>query len=366
MANNTQIVFSFDTTGSMYPCLAEVRRRLAESVGRVLKEVPDVEIGIVAHGDACDGFTRGYRFLDFTNDVAVLQGFIKTVESTGGGDAPEWYEYVLLKVPNDFSWHSDSRKMLVMIGDAQPHPVGYRQGNYTCNTSWQEAAMDLADMGVAVHTVQCLGRTHDDRFWRPLAEKTNGYAVELAQFSNITELIVALGYRYDQTEEIYSKLRGYESELKAAGKLNRNVSAVIDTLLERKAKTFVESSSDADLSRKAVPPSRFQVFRLDHDARINDFVREMGLTFRVGRGFYQWSKPVMVQSYKEVVLRDKASGDMFSGDDARRLIGLPIATNYNLRNPINRAKYDIFIQSTSATRKLLAGTEFMYEAVTHG
>ena len=48
------IVFSFDTTGSMYPCLAEVKRRLAALVAMLFKLVPNLRVGIIVHGDYCD------------------------------------------------------------------------------------------------------------------------------------------------------------------------------------------------------------------------------------------------------------------------------------------------------------------------
>ena len=49
------IVFSFDTTGSMYPCLTQVRRKVKETVKFLFEEVPNIRIGIITHGDYCDG-----------------------------------------------------------------------------------------------------------------------------------------------------------------------------------------------------------------------------------------------------------------------------------------------------------------------
>ena len=49
-----EVVFSFDTTGSMYPCLTQVRRHIKSTVTRLGEEVPGIRIGIIAHGDYCD------------------------------------------------------------------------------------------------------------------------------------------------------------------------------------------------------------------------------------------------------------------------------------------------------------------------
>ena len=37
-----EIAFSFDTTGSMYPCLGEVRRKLQEVITRLKRDVPGI------------------------------------------------------------------------------------------------------------------------------------------------------------------------------------------------------------------------------------------------------------------------------------------------------------------------------------
>src|SRR5579872_7141630 len=90
------VVFSFDTTGSMYPCLTQVRRKVKQTVTRLAEEIPGIHIGIIAHGDYCDrNSTYVTRRLDLTNDVDALCKFVETVAPTGGGDAPECYELVL-------------------------------------------------------------------------------------------------------------------------------------------------------------------------------------------------------------------------------------------------------------------------------
>jgi hypothetical protein len=52
-SSNVEIVFSFDTTGSMAACLALVRKKVSETVWRLMKDIPNIRIGIIAHGDYC-------------------------------------------------------------------------------------------------------------------------------------------------------------------------------------------------------------------------------------------------------------------------------------------------------------------------
>ena len=49
------LLISFDTTGSMYPCLALVQRVVAALVVRWSKKYTNLRVAIIVHGDYCDG-----------------------------------------------------------------------------------------------------------------------------------------------------------------------------------------------------------------------------------------------------------------------------------------------------------------------
>ena len=71
----------------------------------------------------------------------------------------------------------------------------------------------------------------------------------------------------------------------------------------------------------AVDPSRFQVLHVEARSSIKDFVLENSLIFKTGRGFYEFTKPEIISHKKEVVLVDRATGDMFTGREAAEMIG---------------------------------------------
>lgn len=82
--------------------------------------------------------------------------------------------------------------------------------------------------------------------------------------------------------------------------------------------------------------------------------------FLKGAAFYQLTKTeARVQGNKLIVIRDKTNGQVYFGPAAREMIGLPQAGTVRL-HPDNHANYDIFIQSTSINRKLVAGTTVLY------
>ena len=49
-----------------------------------------------------------------------------------------------------------------------------------------------------------------------------------------------------------------------------------------------------------VMPGRFQVMTVPSDIAIKAFVEDNGITFKTGRGFYELTKAVKVQQYKEI------------------------------------------------------------------
>lgn len=78
-----------------------------------------------------------------------------------------------------------------------------------------------------------------------------------------------------------------------------------------------------------------------------------------GAAFYQLSKTEKVQDYKQIAIRDKASGKVYSGIAARQMLNLPAYGEIKL-TPGNTGGYDVFIQSTSVNRHLIPGTNVLY------
>ena len=74
-----EVMFSFDTTGSMSGCIAEVKTKVEEIITRLFADIPGLRISVMAHGDYCDKPTYVTKFVDFTNDQKKLTDFVKKV-----------------------------------------------------------------------------------------------------------------------------------------------------------------------------------------------------------------------------------------------------------------------------------------------
>lgn len=92
----------------------------------------------------------------------------------------------------------------------------------------------------------------------------------------------------------------------------------------------------------------------------NTLARTLGSSYVQGRGFYQLSKPEKVHDYKQIIIEDVKTGELYTGsrDDINSILGL--ADNDCKVTPLVGGKYTIYIQSTSSNRKLVRGTNLLY------
>lgn len=126
--------------------------------------------------------------------------------------------------------------------------------------------------------------------------------------------------------------------------------------------TDLSKVSKATVKSKLVDISKdVKFFDVTQTAQIKPFIeKQTGKSYVAGTAFYQlMKKEDEVQDYKQIALRDKKSGGVYSGVEARNILGLPHNGTVKVA-PGNHGAYDIFIESTSVNRKLIPGTQVMY------
>jgi len=336
------LVFSFDTTGSMYPCLTQVRRNVRDTVRRLFREISDLRVGIITHGDYCDG-DKVITSLDLTADENDICKFIENAPSTNGGDSDECYELVLNHA-RSLHWTSGRNKAMVLIGDACPHAKGYHYLGKVNDLDWRNERDLLVEAGIHIYPVQALNRSGSNSFYEALNKNPEKAKLDLLQFADITDLVLALCFkRANKTKQLEEVLR----------KSSYNVKRVGDVLAGVKTKPRKDGIAEDKMF-----DGRFQVLSVDRNCSIKDFVEANGLRFKKGRGFYQFTKRETIQNYKEVVIQNKVTGAIHEKGHARRLARIPSVTSEVVPTSTG---YDCFVQSTSSNRKLIAGTKFLYE-----
>lgn len=105
-------------------------------------------------------------------------------------------------------------------------------------------------------------------------------------------------------------------------------------------------------------PKEYLLLSISKDAVIKPYIE--GYTkkdYTPGSGYYQLTKKETVQSYKQICIQCRKTGKVYYGDVVRSMLSLP---NSDVKvNPVSHGAYDIFVQSSSVNRKLLAGTKLL-------
>ncbi|KAI9201821.1 uncharacterized protein BJ171DRAFT_584716 [Polychytrium aggregatum] len=223
------IVFSFDATGSMYTCFEKVRQTIKNAVTRLLTNIPDIRIALIAHGDYDTNYVT--NMLDFSADANALVAFIDEVQvaqkAVPSRDYEECYEYILREVRTKLSWRppGESARSLVMIGDAIPHPLG--PGN-PYNIDWRAEATACAGDKIRCYAVQCFSYASSRIFYQTLATITKGVYLSLAQFEMLPDLLIAICLREGPMPN--DNIERFTNELRSAGRFSQSLHALFAVL----------------------------------------------------------------------------------------------------------------------------------------
>lgn len=228
----TEIVFLFDTTGSMNAWIGAVRKVVEGCCEQMSSDIPGLKIGIMCVGDYCDAANYVVKKLKLTDNWEEICDFIRNTPNTGGGDEPEAYE-LALREAQDMDWTPDiPGKALVFIGDAYPHEVDY-PGNEE-GLDWRVELRHLHSMGVNVYPMRCGGRNSE--FWEGIAECCNTPLMELSDAAESPEAIMGVAYAASGSDAF----ERYESRLCAMD------ASLSDEMKDRNVKLRAESKAYTD------------------------------------------------------------------------------------------------------------------------
>ena len=113
-------------------------------------------------------------------------------------------------------------------------------------------------------------------------------------------------------------------------------------------------------------PSKYVLIPVITDIAIKEFVEQCTTNYQVGRAYYHLNsghspkgrRGVKVQGNKQIAVLEKKTNKVFTGSEARKLVGLP---DYEVTVDPSKTDgdFDIYVQSTSLNRKLFAGTKLL-------
>lgn len=151
--DNAEIVFAIDTTGSMKDDIQKLRDEWVPRLIEGLKRFNSVKLGLILYRDYGDA---GYnykglpvKFYNFTSDIKTFERNLNSFKIHGneGGDVPEAVYEGLYASLSFYKWSGKAYHKVILIGDAEPHPVPRGSKKYTkdlvmCLALEKKAAID--------------------------------------------------------------------------------------------------------------------------------------------------------------------------------------------------------------------------------
>jgi hypothetical protein len=145
---HTDVLFLFDTSGSMGPELSEAKEKVSGVMESVSAHLPDVEFG-VANVEDIPGYFEGtftetlseqqytenkekawQLDLPITSERTSVLSSIASLKIGYGGDGPEAYSRALWESDTNptVGWRAGARHEIVLIADNVPHDVNLNEG----------------------------------------------------------------------------------------------------------------------------------------------------------------------------------------------------------------------------------------------
>ncbi|HEC85672.1 MAG TPA: VWA domain-containing protein [Thioploca sp.] len=190
------VVFVFDTTGSMGDEITEMQSAVIEFSETIGSSGIDYRLGLTEYkdfptdpcGDPEDMPYKVYKANEsetLTADKVEMQGWIKSLKPSGGNDTPESILAALAHTVKDQTWRPKANRMAVVITDAPAHKDG-NECNQESNTleGPNGVIAQLRKQGVVTHIIG-----PDDNALRSIATKTGGKFFEIRKTQSITDIL---------------------------------------------------------------------------------------------------------------------------------------------------------------------------------
>lgn len=153
-AEKLDIVFAIDATGSMKDDIEKLREDLIPEIKRIFSKEKDVRIAVLFYRDYGDTFKYmdlPVKCFDFTRSFKTFKEQLYSIKILGreGGDIPEAVYEAMFAASEFYKWRRDAQKEIILIGDAEPHPVPRGTGKYS-----KGYVMALADSkNIKIHSI---------------------------------------------------------------------------------------------------------------------------------------------------------------------------------------------------------------------
>ncbi len=128
------IVFAIDATDSMSDDIDKLREEMVPMVLDILPGYKGFRVGLLLYKDYDSDFFYNrlpVKYFGFTENLETFNNYLHSFKVFGGRDYPEAVYEALYSSLEFYEWNTEAERRIILIGDAEPHPVPRRGGRYT-------------------------------------------------------------------------------------------------------------------------------------------------------------------------------------------------------------------------------------------
>ena len=208
----TDVLFVFDTTGSMDGALSEAQAQATNVMSDLSGRLPNLRFGVAQLRDY--GSTPVWRVEQgLSSDRATVQAAIDSLSAGQGGDSPEAYGTGLLQSRSDPSvgWAAGAKHLVVLVADDVPHDddlnagvppeivnqpspwdTGVDAGPSGTGIDWQQELSDFSAADYTLAFVLYHGVPAYLPYWDWWARLTGGQATESTSSTPLGDVLVQI------------------------------------------------------------------------------------------------------------------------------------------------------------------------------
>lgn len=201
------VVFVFDSTGSMGEIILETKTRIRQLMKVVTYLVPDARLGLVTYRDLkkfdLDDYEYTTKGTSLTKDVKPLERFLRNVQAYGGGDIPEAVKEAL-DAAMHANWNQGAKRVIILFGDAPPRPE-----NDGINKVYDMCERWHKRTGGLISVIDTTGQDKLMEEFKQIAVAGGGQATSLANERDIIRQLVVhiFGSKWkDQIDKVYNSV----------------------------------------------------------------------------------------------------------------------------------------------------------------
>ncbi len=195
------VVFVFDSTGSMDRVIENVQQEIDRLMGVLFDLVPKARIGLVTYRDRGEAYVT--KSVPLTRDRRRIREWLFKVRADGGGDLPEAVDKGL-DVAINMRWQARAKKIILLFGDAEPHPARVNYIERRCKY------FNTRKKGIISTIVTELGGPATGPF-EDIAAAGGGESLPITSSKEITKklLVLAFGSKWEKqlSDEFKARLK---------------------------------------------------------------------------------------------------------------------------------------------------------------